>query len=90
MPMLCCLLPAVGMLGALAYYGIPVALVTSNMPVLLFVLMLPYNVYFIERFRELRALHPEESAAESTLHSLKAIFVPCLFSCATTVAGFAA
>lgn len=90
MPMLCCLLPAVGMLGALAYYGIPVALVTSNMPVLLFVLMLPYNVYFIERFRELRALHPEEPAAESTLHSLKAIFVPCLFSCATTVAGFAA
>ena len=90
MPMLCCLLPSVGMLGALAYFGIPVALVTSNMPVLLFVLMLPYNVYFIERYRERRSLYPEESGAESTLQSLRTIFIPCLFSCATTLAGFAA
>ncbi|MGI9242726.1 MAG: efflux RND transporter permease subunit [Verrucomicrobiales bacterium] len=90
MPMLSCLLPAVGMLGALAYMGIPVALVTSNMPVLLFVLMLPYNVYFIERYRERRVLYPTEPSSESTLQSLKTIFIPCLFSCATTVAGFAA
>ena len=89
-PIVCCLLPAVGMLGALAFKGIPMALVTSNMPVLLFVLMLPYNVYFIERYRERRRRFPDESGADSTFGAIRSIFIPCVFSCATTLAGFAA
>ena len=89
-PVLCCLLPAVGMLGAMSRLEIPVALVTSNMPVLLFVLMLPYNVYFIERYRERRALYEEESSFASTLGALRTIALPCFFSCATTLAGFVA
>ena len=90
MPMICCLLAPVVMLGALAYKDIPVALVTSNMPVLLFVLMLPYNVYFIERYRERRSRHPEESGMDSSMEALRMIAIPCLFSCATTLAGFVA
>ena len=43
------------MLGVMSLLEIKIALVTSNMPVLLFVLMLPYNVYFIERYRERRS-----------------------------------
>jgi predicted RND superfamily exporter protein len=89
-PIVCCLLPAAGMLGAMSILGIPIALVTSNMPVLLFVLMLPYNVYFIERYRERRAFHPEEDGLASTLSALRTIVVPCFFSCATTLAGFVA
>lgn len=90
LPILCCLLPPVIMLGWLAEQGIPMALVTSNMPVLLFVLMLPYNVYFIERYRERRALEPGESGMASTMVALREIAVPCIFSCTTTLAGFAA
>ena len=89
-PIVCCLLPTVGMLGAMSMLGIPISLVTSNMPVLLFVLMLPYNVYFIERYRERRAFHSGENGLTSTLFSLRAIAVPCAFSCATTLAGFVA
>ena len=40
------------LMGAMAYFGISIGFVTSNMPLLLFVLMLPYNVYFIERYRD--------------------------------------
>ena len=58
----CC--PAVVMVGAMACFGIPLGFVTSNMPVLLFVLMLPYNVYFIERYRERRARHPDEDGLD--------------------------
>ena len=57
---------------------------------LLFVLMLPYNVYFIERYRERRARRPDEDGLDSTLAALRSIALPCLFSCATTIAGFAA
>ncbi len=89
-PIVCCLLPAIGMLGAMSFFGIRIALVTSNMPVLLFVLMLPYNVYFIERYRERRAHEPDEDGLTSTFAALRTVLVPCFFSCATTLAGFAA
>jgi predicted RND superfamily exporter protein len=89
-PIVCCLLTPLAMLGAMAFFRIPIGFVTSNMPVLLFVLMLPYNVYFIERYRERRAEHPGEDGLSSTLAALKAIAAPCLFSCTTTLAGFGA
>ncbi len=89
-PIVCCLLPPIGVVGAMAYLGIPIGFVTSNMPVLLFVLMLPYNVYFIERYRERRRSHPDEDGLTSLLSALRAIMVPCLFSCVTTLAGFVA
>ena len=90
LPIACCLLPPVGLLGAMAYFGVPIGFVTSNMPVLLFVLMLPYSVYFIERYRERRACHPGEDGLAGTLAALKAIASPCLYSCTTTLAGFGA
>jgi predicted RND superfamily exporter protein len=89
-PMLCCLLPPVMMVGGMAYLGISIGFVTSNMPVLLFVLMLPYSVYFIEAYRERRAAFPEEDGLASSLEALRVILLPCLFSCATTLAGFVA
>ena len=90
MPMLCCLLPPVMMVGALAYLEVPVGFVTSNMPVLLFVLMLPYSVYFIESYRERQLRVPEEESAASSWEALRVILAPCLFSCVTTMAGFGA
>ena len=89
-PIVCCVLPPVGILGGMAFLGIPIGFVTSNMPVLLFVLMLPYNIYFIERYRERRTQFPEEDGLTSTLTALSSIALPCLFSCATTLAGFIA
>jgi predicted RND superfamily exporter protein len=89
-PIICCLMPVALILGAMALFNVPIALVTSNMPVLLFVLMLPYNIYFVERYRERRRRRPGEDGLTSTLSALQTIMVPCLFSCATTLAGFAA
>lgn len=90
LPLVCCLLPPIGVLGGMAWFGIPVGFVTANMPLLLFVLLLPYSVYFIERYRERRANNPDEDGLASALGALQRIGVPCLFSCATTLAGFGA
>ncbi len=90
LPIICCLLPPVVVLGGMGWLGIPIGFVTSNMPVLLFVLVLPYTVYFIESYRERRMQQPEEKGLASTLEALKAILVPCLFSVSTTLAGLMA
>ena len=89
-PIICCLLPPMMMLGAMAFFGVSIGFVTANMPVLLFVLVLPYTVYFIERYRERRLECPEEDGLSSTIEALRIILVPCTFSAMTTIAGFIA
>ena len=87
LPMITCILPVAIMLALMVMAGKKVTVVTSNMPVLLFVLMLPYTVYFIERYLERRSLHPEESGAESASRAPIEIWLPCLYSCLATMAG---
>jgi hypothetical protein len=69
--------------------GRKTTVITSNLPVLLFILTLPYTVYFVERYRERRALFPSEDAAAACAGAGAAIWTPCLYSATTTMAGFA-
>jgi predicted RND superfamily exporter protein len=89
LPILTCLLPPTLIVGWMAWTGMKMSVITSNLPVLLFVFLLPYTVYWIERYRERRAASPDEDAVESTLGAARAVWVPCLFSCLTTMAGVA-
>ncbi len=88
-PILTCLLPVVLILGVMAVLGWKLTVITANLPLLLFVLMLPFTVYFIERYRERRARDPGEAHAETTARSAADVWVPCLYSCTTVMAGFA-
>ncbi len=90
LPVVCCLLPVVMVLGSMGMLGMRLTVITADLPVLLFVLLLPYTIYFIERYRERRVSHPQESADEGTGWAIGAVWWPCVFSCLTTMAGFAA
>ncbi|MCG3134311.1 MAG: hypothetical protein HMLKMBBP_01606 [Planctomycetes bacterium] len=89
LPILTCLLPVVLVLGAMAALGLKLTVITANLPVLLFVVMLPYTVYFVERYRERRAVFAGESHADTNAGAARDIWLPCLYSCTTTMAGFA-
>ncbi|HEX7896144.1 MAG TPA: MMPL family transporter [Planctomycetota bacterium] len=88
-PIVACLLPVVLILGTMSAFDKKVTVITSNLPVLLFTLMLPYTVYLVERYRERRGLFPGESQAETVATSAREIWTPCLYSATTTMAGFA-
>jgi predicted RND superfamily exporter protein len=87
LPVITCLLPVAIMLALMVTTGKKVTVVTSNMPVLLFVLMLPYTVYYIERYGERRSLHPDEPGVQSATRAPIEIWLPCLYSCLATMAG---
>jgi predicted RND superfamily exporter protein len=89
LPIAACMVPVVLVLGAMAALGLKLTVITANLPLLLFVIMLPYTVYFIERYRERRARGTGESHLDSTVGSAGDIWLPCLYSCTTTMAGFA-
>jgi predicted RND superfamily exporter protein len=90
LPIVTCLLPVALILGAMTLLDMRLTVITANLPVLLFTLMLPYTVYFVERYREHRSLFPDEDAVTATATAARQIWVPCLFSCLTTMAAFAA
>ena len=89
-PIVSCVIPVLLMLGLMVLFGKKMTVITSNMPVLLFVLTLPYTVYFIERYLERRSLHPSEDPVETTARAPQEIWSPCLFSVLATMAGTAA
>lgn len=89
-PILSCVIPVVLMLGLMVVLGKKMTVITSNMPVLLFVLTLPYTVYLIERYLERRALNPAEDPKETSTRAPMEIWSPCLFSVLATMAGTAA
>ncbi|MBI2930102.1 MAG: MMPL family transporter [Planctomycetes bacterium] len=89
LPMVACALPVVVILAVMVSADRKVTVITSNLPVLLFVLMLPYSVYFVERYRERRTLYPDEDPKVSTARAPMEIWIPCLYSCTTTMAGTA-
>ena len=84
------LLPVVAILGYMAIAGVPFTVITSNLPLLLFVIALPYTIYLIERYLERRHLHPQEDGGEAIVRAAQSIWLPCVFSTLTTMAGFAA
>ncbi len=90
LPLVACLLPVGFMLGVMAFTGQSMTIVTSNMPVLLFVLMLPYAVYFIERYTERRRLDPSEPVGLTCARATAEIWRPCLYSALATMVGTAA
>ena len=90
LPLVACLLPVGFMLGVMAFTGQSMTIVTSNMPVLLFVLMLPYAVYFIERYTERRRMDPSEPVSVTCARATAEIWRPCLYSALATMVGTAA
>ena len=84
-----CAVPVICVVGVMIVKGMTLTIITSNLPLLLFVLMLPYSIYVIERFRERRTAELNgETVPDSLASSVRSVFVPCLFSCLTTIAGF--
>jgi hypothetical protein len=88
-PILACILPVLLIVGTMAATGRKVTVITSNLPVLLFVLMLPYTVYLAERLRERRGLFPGEAPLDACAAAGREVWTPCLYSATTTMAGFA-
>lgn len=89
LPIATCVMPVVLVLGAMAFLGLRLTIITANLPLLIFVIMLPYTVYLVERYRERRARDPSEPHAETTAGAARDVWLPCLYSCTTTMAGFA-
>lgn len=88
LPMLCCFLSAISMMGILGAFGWDVTVISSNFISLQLILTLAISVHLVVRFREFQLTLPEADNRTLVIKTIQSKFVPCLYATLTTIAGF--
>jgi hypothetical protein len=89
LPLVTCLIPVIFMMGYLGLTGWETTVVTANFSSLLLIVAMQNSIYLVVRFREIHARFPGMDKKEILFQSVRQISVPCFYTSATQVAGFA-
>ncbi|MHC4185269.1 MAG: efflux RND transporter permease subunit, partial [Planctomycetota bacterium] len=88
LPMLCCLVSVVCMIGLLGWFGWEVTVVSSNFISLQLILTMAIAIHLIVRYRELLVKNPQAPNRELILDAVRLKLKPCVYAVLTTIAGF--
>lgn len=88
LPMLCCFLSVVAMMGVLGIFDWKVTVISSNFISLQLIITLAIAVHLIVRYREFQQTHPDMDQQTLVRNTIRTKFVPCLYAVLTTIAGF--
>jgi len=88
LPMLCCVVSVVCMIGLLGWFGWEVTVVSSNFISLQLILTMAISIHLIVRYRELLAESPESPNRGLILDTVRLKLKPCVYAVLTTIAGF--
>jgi len=89
LPMLCCLVSVVCMVGLLGWFGWEVTVISSNFISLQLIITLSIAIHLIVRYQELLIQSPQALNHQLVLDTVRTKLIPCLYAVLTTVAGFA-
>jgi len=88
LPMLCCFLSVIAMMGLLTLFGWEVTVISSNFISLQLIITLSIVIHLIVRYREFHRIHPQDDQRKLVYDAIRTKFIPSLFSVLTTIAGF--
>ena len=88
LPMLCCFLAVISMMGVLGAFGWDVTVISSNFVSLQLIITLAIVVHLVVRYRELQRTLPQADHRTLVKETIRTKFVPCLYAALTTIAGF--
>ncbi len=88
LPMLCCFLSVIAMMGVLALFSWEVTVISSNFISLQLIITLAIAVHLIVRYREYEKSEPLSDQRTLVRNTIRSKFVPCLYAALTTIAGF--
>jgi len=89
LPMLCCMVSTVYMIGLLGWFGWEVTVISSNFISLQLIITLAIVIHLIVRYRELLVRSPEAPNRQLILDTVILKLKPCVYAVLTTIAGFA-
>jgi len=88
LPILCCLVSAVCMIGLLGWFGWEVTVISSNFISLQLIITLAIVIHLIVRFRELLVRNPQAPVRQLIFDTVRFKLKPCVYAVLTTIAGF--
>jgi len=88
LPMLCCVVSVVCMVGLLGWFRWDVTVMSSNFISLQLIMTMAITIHLIVRYRELLTKSPEEANRQLLLDTILLKLKPCVYAVLTTIAGF--
>jgi hypothetical protein len=89
LPLLCCGISVLCMLGFLGLFDWQVTVISSNFISLQLILTMSIALHLVVRYRELCREHPTADNTFLLSRTIRHKFTPCLYATLTTIAGFA-
>ena len=88
LPLSCCAVAGVIVVGILGFMDWRVTVVSSNFLSLLLIITISLTIHLIVRYRELRATRRFSSQRRILQHAVLVMFKPCLYTALTTIVAF--
>ncbi|MDD9805696.1 MAG: MMPL family transporter, partial [Gammaproteobacteria bacterium] len=88
LPMMCCLLSALAMVGLLGLLDWRVTVISSNFVALILIIAMSMTIHLTVRFRELQAARPAEEPRQLLKETVRFMFRPCIYTSLTTIVAF--
>ena len=88
LPMLCCIVSAICMIGLLGWLGWEVTVISSNFISLQLIITMAITVHLIVQYRELLTQTPQAPNRQLIFETIRLKLKPCVYTVLTTIAGF--
>ncbi len=88
LPMICCSVSAIAMIGLLGLFGWKVTVISSNFISLQLIITMSYTIHLVVRYRELLTQNPENDQRDLVGETVRLMLVPIVYSGITTIVGF--
>lgn len=88
LPLLCCGLTALGMIGLLGLLDWRVTVISSNFVSILLIVTMQLTIHLIVRYGELHAENKEGDQKPKVMETVRLMVQPCFYTAITTIAAF--
>jgi predicted RND superfamily exporter protein len=88
LPMVCCVVSVICMMGLLGWFGWEVTVISSNFISLQLIITMAMAIHLIVRYRELLVQSPHADNRQLILDTVMGKLKPCVYTVLTTIAGF--
>ncbi len=88
LPMSCCLISVIVMMGYLGFMDWRVTVISSNFVSLLLIITMSLTIHLIVRYRILREQTPQADQKTLVLHTIQEMAKPCFYTAITTIVAF--
>ncbi len=88
LPMSCCLITVIAMVGLLGWFDWRITVISSNFTSLLLIITMSLTIHLVVRYRIILEEHPELDEKTVVFQTMQTMAKPCFYTAITTIVAF--